>query len=205
MARRRTFDDETVVLAARDLFWERGYASTSLAQLQEVTGLSRSSLYETYGSKRGLFERALRSYLADVLAPMLEPLEATGAGRQELVDYFSALSDLVRSAPARMPNRGCLMLTTSVEIDELDDDATQLAKGYCLRVRTAIRHALGSITSVAHLEERTDVLMASQLGLLAVARLDPGTAVRLAAGVMVEIRVLVTSAGGHARSSEAGR
>ncbi len=187
MARRRTFDDGTVVLAARNLFWERGYAATSLAQLQEVTGLSRSSLYETYGSKRGLFERALRSYLADVLVPMVTPLEASGAGRQELVDYFHALADLVLSAPARMPNRGCLMLTTSVEIDELDDDATQLAKGYCQRARAAIRNALEAITAVPNPEERADLLMASQLGLLAVARLDPGTAVRMASGVVVEI------------------
>lgn len=188
MARRRTFDEATVVLAARDLFWERGYASTSLAQLQEATGLSRSSLYETYGSKRGLFERALRSYLAEVLVPMLEPLEAPGAGRQELVDHFDALAALIRSAPARMPNRGCLMLTTSVEIDELDDDATQLAKDYCRRVRTALRHALETFDSIPNPEERADVLMAGQLGLLAVARLDAGTGVRLAQGVATEIR-----------------
>lgn len=188
MPRRRTFDDMTVVLAARDLFWERGYAATSLAQLQEVTGLSRSSLYETYGSKRGLFERALRSYLDDVLVPMMVPLEAPGAGRQDLVDYFHALTDLVRSAPDRMPNRGCLMLTTSVEIDELDDDSTQLAKSYCVRVRAALRHALEPVASVPNAEERADMLMASQLGLLAAARLDVATAVRMADGVVVEIR-----------------
>ena len=187
MPRHRAFDEVSVVLAARDLFWERGYAATSLAQLQEATGLSRSSLYETYGSKRGLFERALRSYLDEVLLPMLEPLDAPDAGRGELVDYYRALADLIRSAPARMPNRGCLMLTTSVEIDELDDDASQLAKGYCVRIRAAIRHALEAIPSVTNPAERADVLVASQLGLLAVARLDAATAVRMADGVTAEI------------------
>jgi TetR/AcrR family transcriptional repressor of nem operon len=187
MARRRTFDDASVVVAARDLFWERGYAATSLAQLQEATGLSRSSLYETYGSKRGLFERALRSYLADVLVPMIEPLEASGAGRRELVDYYHALADLVRSAPARMPNRGCLMLTTSVEVDDLNDDASLLAKDYCGRLRSAIRHALEPITSITNPDERADALMANQLGLVAMARLDPETAVRMASGISGEI------------------
>lgn len=69
MARTREFDDETAVRAARELFWERGYVSTSLADLQAATRLSRSSMYATYGSKRGLFERAALSYLAEVIDP----------------------------------------------------------------------------------------------------------------------------------------
>ena len=59
MGRHKQFDDTVVVRAARDVFWQRGYASTSLADLEAATGLSRSSMYQTYGSKRGLFDRAL--------------------------------------------------------------------------------------------------------------------------------------------------
>ena len=71
MARSREFDDAEAVSAARDLFWERGYASTSLAQLQAATGLSKSSLYETFGSKRALFQRAADDYLSRIIEPQL--------------------------------------------------------------------------------------------------------------------------------------
>ena len=54
MGRPKGYDRETVLLAARDLFWEQGYERTSIADLEERTGLNRSSLYTEFGSKRQL-------------------------------------------------------------------------------------------------------------------------------------------------------
>src|ERR1700757_4861162 len=59
MARPKSYERDTVLIAARDVFWERGYEATSIAALEERTGLSRSSLYEEFGSKRDLFQAAL--------------------------------------------------------------------------------------------------------------------------------------------------
>ncbi len=105
MARSKEFDDRTAVTAARDVFWERGYASTSLAQLQAATGLSKSSLYETYGSKRALFTRAAENYLEQAITPRLAPLEAPGAGKAELAAYFSGLAEFFTAAPTGLPAR----------------------------------------------------------------------------------------------------
>lgn len=46
------------------LFWEQGYEATSLAQLRAATGLSSASLYGAFGSKAGLFDRAVAHYVA---------------------------------------------------------------------------------------------------------------------------------------------
>ncbi|WP_037908234.1 TetR/AcrR family transcriptional regulator [Actinacidiphila yeochonensis] len=64
VGRPRAFDMEKVLEAAALLFWEHGYEATSMAQLREATGLSSASVYGTFGSKYGLFERAVEHYMA---------------------------------------------------------------------------------------------------------------------------------------------
>ncbi|HOZ57111.1 MAG TPA: helix-turn-helix domain-containing protein, partial [Nakamurella multipartita] len=69
MGRTKTFDPGEVVRAARAVFWTRGFESASLPELQEATGLSVSSIYHSFGSKRGLFDAAVASYLDEVARP----------------------------------------------------------------------------------------------------------------------------------------
>jgi TetR/AcrR family transcriptional regulator, transcriptional repressor for nem operon len=188
MGRRKEFDEETVVRAARDVFWERGYASTSLADLQSATGLSRSSLYETYGSKRGLFDRVARSYLDEIIGPLLEPMEADGAGRAEVVAYFRALSRFLRDSPRAIATRGCLMLNTAMELNILDADAVRLVRGYRERVRAAIHHALGEVVdAIADRNGKADVLTAGQMGLMTTSRIDPIQAAELAETIAADV------------------
>ena len=54
MARPRTFDEADVVEAARDQFWNRGYAATSVDDLTAATGLGKGSLYGAFGDKHSL-------------------------------------------------------------------------------------------------------------------------------------------------------
>ena len=60
MGRNRGFDENVVVAAAATAFSERGYEATSVDDLVRCTGLHRGSLYQAFGSKRGLFLLALR-------------------------------------------------------------------------------------------------------------------------------------------------
>ncbi len=57
MARTQGFDRDVVVRAARTLFWRAGFEGASVPALEEATGLSRSSIYNTFGSKRGTLRR----------------------------------------------------------------------------------------------------------------------------------------------------
>ncbi|WP_223960308.1 TetR/AcrR family transcriptional regulator [Paraburkholderia sabiae] len=67
MARPREFDEEVVLEQALHVFWDKGYDSTSLADLQEATGLTKSSLYKAFESKEGLFRRVVERYHRDHL------------------------------------------------------------------------------------------------------------------------------------------
>ena len=188
MARTREFDYDTVVRAARDAFWVRGYSATSMAQLQTATGLSRSSIYETFQSKRGLFGVAVDSYLNEVIGPLLGPMEQQGSGRAEIVEYFLSLARFLRSAPDQIATRGCLMLNTAMELNDLDDAAAAQVRGYRSRVRAAIFSSLaGSAGTVRDVAGTADVLTAGQIGIMVTSRIDPIQAAELAETMAADI------------------
>jgi AcrR family transcriptional regulator len=189
VGRRKQFDDTTVVRAARDVFWQRGYASTSLADLEAATRLSRSSMYLTYGSKRGLFDRALRNYLDELIWPMLAPMEATGAGREEIVAYFLAQAANLRQSPKSVLTHGCLIANTSTELNVLDADAVRVVLEYRNRVRAAIFHALGGMAeSIYDREAKAEILAATQIGVMISARVDPIAAAKLAETIATDVK-----------------
>ncbi len=185
MARSKEFDDLTAVTAARDVFWERGYAATSLTQLQAATGLSKSSLYETYGSKRALFTRAAENYLEKVFGPRLAPLETPDAGRDELVAYFTGLADVFAGAPDRIARRGCLLLNTAMDLNDLDKEAAILVRGYRDRVRAAFFGIASGLRDAP--EEEAEILTAAQIGLMVTVRIDPALASALARSLATRV------------------
>lgn len=62
MGRHREFDLEVVLDTAMNLFWERGYEGTSMADLVSATGVAAPGLYAAFGNKQALFLQAVTSY-----------------------------------------------------------------------------------------------------------------------------------------------
>ena len=60
--RPRTFDPDTALRQALDLFWERGYEGTSLNDLAEAMGIASASIYACFGSKEDLFRKVMMLY-----------------------------------------------------------------------------------------------------------------------------------------------
>jgi AcrR family transcriptional regulator len=60
-----------VVAAARALFAERGYASTTIASIAQEAGVAVPTVYDAFGSKRGILEAARVTMLADSEIPEL--------------------------------------------------------------------------------------------------------------------------------------
>jgi AcrR family transcriptional regulator len=188
VAKPREFNYDEVVRAARDVFWERGYVATSLSQLLAATGLSKSTLYKTFGSKRKLFAVAVENYLADVMRPLIAPMEADGAGKTELVGYFNGLAEMIRTSPQDKARRGCFMLNTFMELDDLDDAARVVSAAYRNRVRDAIYYIVATMTDTVRDPMGTaEVLTAAKMGLMVTSRVDPERAIVLAETIAAEV------------------
>ncbi|MGA7490288.1 MAG: helix-turn-helix domain-containing protein, partial [Xanthobacteraceae bacterium] len=117
MARPREFDADTALERAMEVFWSKGYEATSLDDLCEVTGLSRSSLYATFGSKRSLLLRSVDRYveqrnprIAEILARPLPVRDAFAALARQFIDQIVA-------GPGR---RGCFLGNCAAELPRGD-------------------------------------------------------------------------------------
>ncbi len=93
MARPREFDRDTVLEKAMTAFWDHGFESTSLAVLVEHMGISRASLYDTFGSKDELFVEAMARYNEMMHERFLAPLRAPGDPREILQSFLYGMVD----------------------------------------------------------------------------------------------------------------
>jgi TetR/AcrR family transcriptional regulator, transcriptional repressor for nem operon len=192
MGRRRAFDTDSVVNAARQLFWERGYELTSIGDLETRTGLDRSSLYNAFGSKQALFEAALRSYLSEAIDTRLHGLRQPDASLDTVIAFFDGMAATFRGDPQRAVF-GCLMVNALGE-HGADGGATQseLARAYRDSFRQAFRNALGQAAArgeigLEQVEARSKLLAATVMGLFVSARIDPFDAADVCDSVAAEV------------------
>ncbi|MDA2729799.1 TetR/AcrR family transcriptional regulator [Bacillus cereus] len=62
MGRKINFNKEQALNKAMHLFWEKGYDATYISDLIETMGISRSTLYDSFGDKDALFKLVLEHY-----------------------------------------------------------------------------------------------------------------------------------------------
>lgn len=179
MARPRAFDEATVLEQAMEVFWPRGFEAVSIDDLVAATGLSRSSIYQAFTSKRGLFEAALNHYVTERIGVMVGGLEADDAGPEAVVAFFETLDHVAHEYPDRYA-LGCLMTNAMAELGHADPAARQAGTIYVNRLRDAFANALspgnddqgradgGKATSQAQL--RAELLTTLALGAFVRAR-----------------------------------
>src|SRR5262245_59135166 len=167
MARPKSFDEDAVLDAAVQLFWERGYDGTSLADLEAHLGLGRQSLYNSFGDKQSLFLKALERYERDAGAAVTQ-LAASDTGLDAIRRFFHWAVD---SQTAPGPRRGCLLTNTICEIGAEDAEIqlrTDRARDVLARAfRRALTRAKarGEVPEDLDVEATATLLLVQQYGL----------------------------------------
>ena len=110
-----------------EAFWERGYAATSVNDLLAEMGLSRGSLYDTFGDKKTLFLAALDKYEAQRGHELHNMLDRPGSAKSALVDFIHMAADCCTSEAGR---RGCLAGKAAMELAPHDKDITEWLREY---------------------------------------------------------------------------
>lgn len=142
MARLQEFDTARALADARQVFWEKGYEATSISDLEAATGLSRSSIYNGFGSKRGLFEAVIQDYMDIVLRPRLAILQLPAQQSGGIGAYLQSLAEALAQGATREGNRGCLLLNTAAGMAGNDETLRVLIDEYQIELRNGVAQAL---------------------------------------------------------------
>lgn len=108
-----------------ELFWHKGYADTSMADLVEHLGINRFSLYNAYTDKETLYREALNYYLHHISLPALEALKTDEAGVQQIAEFITQFALLQREQKC-----GCFLQNAILE--RAHSDANVLQSGDAL-------------------------------------------------------------------------
>ena len=109
------FDPEKAIESAMEVFWCKGYEATSMTDLLDAMNISKSSLYQTFGSKQQLFEHCLARYAALLSSNMELGLSAAPSGRSFIKNMFDAIADTAQQAEGA---KGCLMVNSVNEFGQ---------------------------------------------------------------------------------------
>ncbi|MEL7117745.1 MAG: TetR/AcrR family transcriptional regulator, partial [Pseudomonadota bacterium] len=146
---------------------DKGYEATSMADILDASKLTKSSLYNTFGSKKELFHRVLDRYIAirmEGFAQMAEASVAPGLGA------VHAFLDTVFA----FGRAGCLAVNTTTELGTTDPAVSAAARVYRDRIRDALQKvvtaACGSETPEAQALARVEMLLGFLLGYAVAAR-----------------------------------
>lgn len=117
MARTKNFDEDKVLKSAMLLFWQKGYSATSLKELEKVMQLSPTSIYNTFGSKRELFQKALKLYLNSIIVEFIDSLMNTESMKDAV---NNVLNEVIHLHFNRAHPGGCLVMLSIQESEQHD-------------------------------------------------------------------------------------
>ncbi len=125
MARTKRFDEEEVLNNAMLFFWHKGYNGTSPQEILDELGLSRSSLYDTYGDKRSLFISTLKRYRDTITGEIIHMLDTTENVPETIKLLFQQAKNSCFSGDEK---RGCFMVNSKVELAIHDEEVAAIVK-----------------------------------------------------------------------------
>lgn len=135
MGNKRQFEEKEVLSQVATHFWEHGYSATKVDQLSELTGLTKTSLYNAFGNKEALFISALNFYVDNSLSELLLSLDTKKSLTENIEKIFK---HSFTSCKNKNLSYGCLLTNSILEFNGsepiLHHQVTQLFD----KVRTAM-------------------------------------------------------------------
>lgn len=115
---------ERLIESARYLFWERGFAGTSMADLLAHAGVNSGSFYHFFESKEGLLREVLEGYLRALRPMVIDP--AFAAASEPVGRIFAILEGYRDRILATECRYGCPLGRLALEIDPENRPAHRL-------------------------------------------------------------------------------
>ncbi|MDR9826999.1 TetR/AcrR family transcriptional regulator [Vibrio sp. FNV 38] len=169
VGRKRSFDRDIALDKAMRIFWNNGYAATSVANLTSELGINTPSLYAAFGNKEQLFKEVIVHYIAQHSEPcyrhIVEPSDAPFIERLRVCFY-----ELIQEFSNADTPLGCLLVKSVNESDSVafPEEATVYIKQFGLKTQNLITALIGSegvITESSTAELQAKYLLSVLYGL----------------------------------------
>lgn len=151
MARTKNFTREEVLNKSVPLFWKKGFAETSVHDLEVATGVNKSGLYSEFANKEDLYLASLSHYLAERGRKdwlLEEPL-----GWANIEKFLKQAEYYTRDL------RGCLLVYSIREIPGLSKEAQGILAKYHSEMRKNVLVNIQAVEPKGDPERITDMVM----------------------------------------------
>lgn len=168
IGRPQEFDTDKVLSAAMETFWSYGFEGTSMQLLLDSTGLSKSSIYQSFGGKQELFLRCLEQYTLGMKEKLLTELSLNPSGLNFIKSTL--LSSAEEAKKPGMP-KGCLIMNTATEFAQSNPAVSKYVnKGietFKSIFHTALKKSVssGELSKDANLDQLAAYIVSSMSGI----------------------------------------
>lgn len=145
MPRKPSYDREELIARARDLFWKRGWAGTSLKDLEAVLQMKPGSFYAAFGSKEALFQLAMEKYATDGRA-RLEALAQEHGPIQALARFPKMVVENDDT-----PAKACMLSKTLLELQAHHHPLARDANRHLLKMEAHFAELFRQAQSERHI------------------------------------------------------
>ncbi|GGP95316.1 MULTISPECIES: TetR/AcrR family transcriptional regulator [Shewanella] len=109
---KKNYQREDVLDKVITLFWQQGYAASSVQQITKATGLKPGSIYHEFESKEKLFQEALARYASSSIGSIHQKMANTSNVNEGIKQI---LTDLIEQSKA-CDYCGCFLIKTQLEL-----------------------------------------------------------------------------------------
>lgn len=152
MARQKEFDRDDTLNKALEVFWQKGYAATSTADLLDAMGIGRQSMYDTFGDKYSLYLEALQLYCDASTADVLRGLKGGSplAAIDNMLQAFAA-------RPKRDNAKGCMGVNAVCEFGTGDARINAVHQSSGALLNSAVERMLRAAATAGEIPADTDI------------------------------------------------
>lgn len=152
-----TIDTDAAMQALVELFRSKGYSAVSLDDLSDATGLSRPSLYRSFGNKLSMYLGAMDAFGQQVGEMAVPALRAEGPLQSALSHFYDAMLSIYYRDSDVAP--GCLVFGTAPSSAEEAEIQQRLEFG----ITSTDRIMRDRIVQAAPSSDEADIQMAVEI------------------------------------------
>lgn len=153
-SRRKPFNREEALQNALNVFWQKGYEPTTVAELCRAMHINPPSLYGRYESKAQLFIEAVEYYEKKYWEASNQAFFAEPDVHKAVYDYFVAAANTLLEGENP---RGCLVVLAAINVTDEGRMVAEKLREHRLAMRKLFIDRLQRAVSEGQLPSDTDV------------------------------------------------